>query len=117
MSEDKTDGPIDLTTVWAAAKDEFEKMAKELLQDAAGDISAYATLLAQEFGRYLWRQYRSGDKDAARNIVHLKAQVRIIAAKRSVAAHHKLMDDLELKLEAAARIGVRVLISAAVAAL
>ena len=110
-------GANSLNAIVAALKDGFQELVKEALTGAQGDVKAYAVILAQEYGRDLWRQYRDGDKVAAENLRDLKAQVALIAVKRELIVTREAIERIKQIVEDALAIGARVLIAAAVAAL
>jgi hypothetical protein len=114
MNETATNALNELVT---SLKSAFEDLAKEMLADAQGDVKAYAAQLAQEYGKYLWRSYKDKDADAARNLDHLKAQVALLAVKREIVVARESVEALKAAIGTAAKIGARVLLSLAVAAL
>lgn len=115
MSEENKDNS--LNEMLSALKGAFEDVVKNALRGAQGDVKAYAQQLAQEYGKYLWRQYKDGDYAAERNLEHLEAQVALIAVKRELVISRESLAQLKVALETAAAIGIRALIAAAVAAL
>jgi hypothetical protein len=98
----------------AAIKSEFEDIVKDTLSDAKGDVRAYDQQLTQEFGKYLWRAYQSGDDVARENLKDLKAQVLLIAVRREIIVERETIARLTEIVEIAARIALKALIAAAV---
>ena len=114
MSED---AKTQLEAIVNTLKDAFAEVVKNALKDAQGDIKEYGALLAKEYAKYLWRAYKEKDEIARENLGDLKAQVALIALKRQIIMTRESLERLRAAVEAAATIGVRVLITAAVAAL
>lgn len=90
----------------------FADLISDALEGAGGNVDAYTTQLTQEFGHYL-TLVGAGDKTAERNLVHLRAQVLLIAVKNELIAVRETMDQIQVIVEQAAIFAAKILIAAA----
>jgi hypothetical protein len=98
------------STLIASMRESFASLVSDTLAGVAQDVEAYAAQLADEFARHLARPASEADQ-AERSMMHLRAQVAQIAAKRGMVVSRALLARVEAAVADVARFAIGVLLA------
>lgn len=92
-------------------KEILQEAVSEYVVDAAADVEGFLLSLGASMSGLLQRA-AAGDESAERDLAHVKAQIRMLAAQHRLEAEHKIVQVVEKVIQA----GIKMVLAAVVAA-